>query len=85
MLWLEGRIVLVGMQLAAARRRVRGKSIPPLTPGEEAVAAEGWHDLVALDDDVRRHHIHWVHPIGTMFLIGTAPPFSTRLTVDSVL
>jgi hypothetical protein len=32
-----------------------------LSPGEQAVAAEAWHELVALDDNARRQHIRWVH------------------------
>ena len=28
---------------------------------EQAIAAEGWHELVALDPDARRQHMHWVH------------------------
>jgi hypothetical protein len=30
-------------------------------PGEQAVAAEAWRDLVLLEEDARRQHIHWVH------------------------
>lgn len=32
---------------------------PP--PGELAIAAEAWAELVCLEDDVRRQHMHWVH------------------------
>ena len=36
-------------------------SAPALSPGEQAVAAEAWHEVALFEDDVRRQHIHWVH------------------------
>jgi len=35
--------------------------LPALSPGEQAIAVEAWHELVLLEDDARRQHMHWVH------------------------
>ena len=38
-----------------------GLAIVETLPGEHAVAAEAWHDLVPFESDTRRQHVHWVH------------------------
>ena len=53
------------------RRRLVGKQPPPavhhaaqpcaFSAGEEAVAAEAWQEMVQLEKNARRQHIHWVH------------------------
>ena len=54
--------------MAAPLRRLRGKQsvpgalLPMVDPvGSAAIADEGWSELVALDPDSRRKHIHWTH------------------------
>ena len=45
-------------------RKAQSQSQLPIveqTAGEQAIAAEAWHDLVLLEDDQRRQHMHWVH------------------------
>jgi hypothetical protein len=57
-------------------RRLRGKQTEPAgwqtpaeqampadwpTPAEQAIADEAWHELVLLEKDGRRQHMHWVH------------------------
>ena len=47
-----------------ARFRITGKQ--PIegrqrNPADDAIEAEGWSDLVEIDGDGRRKHMHWVH------------------------
>ncbi|CAE8608797.1 unnamed protein product, partial [Polarella glacialis] len=51
---------------AASASAVGSLPAPLLTlslgsPGEQAVAAEAWSELVGLDSDARRQHLHWTH------------------------
>ena len=53
-------------QAVALHRRQRGKQAAPAAyvldvAAYQAIVDEGWHELAALDDDVRRKHVHWVH------------------------
>ena len=67
------------------RRRMRGKTANPelaarqraAAAGESAVAAEAWADLVGLDSDPRRKHIHWTH-VRTSNLADRQPESFTR-------
>ncbi len=47
-----------------ARRRLQGKQQRPLgfaTAAGAAMADEGWGELTALGDGVKRKYIHWAH------------------------
>ena len=53
-------------QAVALHRRLRGKQAAPAAyvlnaAAYQAIVDEGWHELAALGDDVRRKHVHWVH------------------------
>ena len=64
---------------------MRGKTANPelaarqraAAAGESAVAAEAWADLVGLDGDPRRKHIHWTH-VRTSNLADRQPESFTR-------
>ena len=52
--------------MAPKKRRVSGKQPPPAqyvlpSPAMAALVDEAWSEIVALSDDSRRKHIHWVH------------------------
>ena len=48
--------------MAAARRvRLVRKQPDPLASHNQAIADEGWSELVALSADTKRKHIHWTH------------------------
>ena len=58
---------VVTVAAALVKRRLKNKQVPPpayaiLSPGEQAIAAEAWAEMTALDPDARRKHIHWVQP-----------------------
>ena len=64
----EGPSLPAGLGEAAAASASAVGSLPaPLltlslgSPGEQAVAAEAWSELVGLDSDARRQHLHWTH------------------------
>ena len=49
---------------AALRRRpAAAAEVPPhvVAAAQQAIRDEGWSELVALGDDVRRKHIMWTH------------------------
>ena len=62
---------LVLRRPAARREAAVEHSAPPAADAEgvqsesiahlRAIEDEGWSEIVALQDDVRRKHMHWVH------------------------
>ena len=53
---------LTDCDMAAARRlRLVRKQPDPFASHNQAIADEGWSELVALSADARRKHIHWTH------------------------
>ena len=65
---------------ACEARRPTRSSLPvrrAAAAGESAVAAAAWADLVGLDSDPRRKHIHWTH-VRTSNLADRQPESFTR-------
>ena len=62
---LSSRVLLWGMSLQAVKKmRLRGTQAVPahdVISGAalSAIMDEGWHEMVALQDDVRRKHVMW--------------------------
>jgi hypothetical protein len=48
-------------QPCLARTSSQEAQVPTHPIAGQAIAAEAWHELVALDPDARRQHIHWTH------------------------
>ena len=44
-----------------AAARPEAGPLPLAAVGEQTVAAEAWSELVGLDPDARRQHVHWTH------------------------
>lgn len=55
------------LHAAVRRPRLRGKQPPPARPivppepALQAIADEGWSELTALAEDLKRKHVHWTH------------------------
>ena len=57
------RFRLLGKQPAPPEMQVpsQGAQMRVPTPGEQALASEAWREMVLLEGDVRRQHMHWTH------------------------
>ena len=54
------KVVREGKRKLTGKQRAPAHYVLP-APAYRALTAEGWSELVGLDGDVRRRHMHWVH------------------------